>query len=815
MRDIPSLPNQFGAAPVLLTAPTATSHHPNGFAHVRSTVRKMADLATDEQDIYSVRNLATRITHGVPSKAPRAELQALYEWVRDHIRYRKDPVGTEWVQRPTRTVAERAGDCDDMATLLAALAGALGHRWRFRTVGPSPMAQAHVAVQAHDGNEWVELDPVLEPSPPTTQPRPGVAGRFGGAAVGADHLWDAGGRMLSGVATAKDRELWLFSAYYGGSGTSDGGPIAPGTPATPDPRYRSPDAPGFYQGKPKMLALPAGAVPDAAMSGLGGVYYDHPELGLGFLKKLGKIVRKVTKLPGVDIAAGLIPGGSTVLTAAKAVTGGGGKRKRRKKRKRRRAPRRAAAPRRRAAAPAAGGGAPANYVTRTDIRDMRADIMQLADLAKRSDIERLALLLGARAAKPKRKRKRKRKRRAAAAAKPRRVRRRRSKRLRARPALRRGLPKDARQLFDRQGKVFRVYGKKRRGRRSSARKLSGVGALRPTLSLSFGAVGAWDPSSALSLAARDAARAVNRFIARAGKPPAIRMAQVRAFQEAEPGLKADGLWGPNTQAAARYYLDGSGTAIPRHAPGFRGPVTWAPPSAPAPAAVVAQPQGPPPPLPAPPPAPALPPPPPPAPPVAVAPPPPPAPPPVVVAPPAPKLRPPQTIVIAPPPPAPPAPPGYVQLAVSSLNPGVPPVGWEPTPAQRKDADTIARDTLRRAGVPPASPDYPIALQRQTAVELERMRTQASPPAPVVLPSRSPGRPTQVAAFPGSPGGSSRGATTAPATAPAPTAARPAFDSHPGLPLPDPHGGERSADSSGSDAPLWLAVYLLWRRSRAA
>jgi len=817
---------------VLLSAPTETSHHAPGLPHVRSTVAKMAELASDAQDSYPIRNLATRITHGVPSKSPTAELRALYTWVRDQIRYRRDPLGTEYLQRPARTVAERAGDCDDLATLLAALAGSLGHRWRFRTVGSSPVAQAHVAAQAHDGSQWIELDPVLEPAPASVEPRPDDPGRFAGAAVGSDHLWDDGGRMvsaLSGPTDARDRELWLFSAYFGNlppGQTPDGGNIAPGTPATPDPRYRAPDAPGFYRGKPRLMALPAGAVPPAEVSGLGTVVYQHPDLGLGFLKKLGKLARKVTKLPGVSLAASVIPGGSAVLTGAKLVgeMAGGKKRKRRRKPKRKARGYGRARARARRAAPAAATGAPANYVTRSDLRDMRKDIMQLAELATKRDIDRLVRAMGGR---PKRKTKRKTKRKAAASRPPRRRRARRRSTQRARPRLRRGLPRDARQLLDRRAGLFRVYAKTRKGRRKSARKLSGLGMIRPTLSLSFGGVGVWDPSSPLSLSARDAARAVQRFLQRVGKPPAIRLAPVRAFQEAEPGLEADGLWGPNTQAAARWYLDGSGTAIPRYAPGFRGPVSWQPPQSPqtAPAPAVAP--GPPPPpvitAPAPSPA-ALPPPmpapmpaprpmPPPAP-VAVAPPPPPPPPPP------PALKPAPAIVVAPPPPPPPpapeypAPPGYVQLAVSTHNPGFPPVGWEPTEAQKKDADTIARDTLRRAGVKPSAPQYVPELQRMRVAELQRMRAQQPPPASTAaaqqVQSPRPGRPTQ-AAFPGS--SSARPGAIAPATTSTAAATQPAADSHPGLPAP-PEAPTAREPGRGSGA-MWLALYYLYTRRRAA
>lgn len=153
------------------------SQHPNGFRHTKSTIKKMCDLAREAQGTYEIRHLATEITRHVPSKSPRAELFALYAWVRDHIRYRYDPLELEWVQAPHITVSEGAGDCDDMTVLIAALSGSLGHPWRIRTVGKTRAAQAHVAPQCHDKTVWLDLDPVLEPTQPTTAPRTDLGDR--------------------------------------------------------------------------------------------------------------------------------------------------------------------------------------------------------------------------------------------------------------------------------------------------------------------------------------------------------------------------------------------------------------------------------------------------------------------------------------------------------------------------------------------------------------------------------------------------------------------------------------------------------------
>lgn len=149
------------------------TRHPDGLPHVDATVRKMADLAAEGAHDYSVRQLATRILEaaGVPSKDEIGEVAALYTWVCQNITYRKDPHGLELVQSPRRTLEERAGDCDDIGTLLGALLGSVGYPVRFCTCGAHPEAQEHVWPEAFVYGDWLAVDPVLLP--------PGLMGNVG------------------------------------------------------------------------------------------------------------------------------------------------------------------------------------------------------------------------------------------------------------------------------------------------------------------------------------------------------------------------------------------------------------------------------------------------------------------------------------------------------------------------------------------------------------------------------------------------------------------------------------------------------------
>jgi transglutaminase-like putative cysteine protease len=86
----------------------------------------------------------------------------LYEWVRDRVTFRRDPVEQERVQDTLRTAKLfRTGDCDDKTVCLAGLLGALGHRSRFVVIG-TPQQFSHVFLEVQTRGGWVALDPTPE-----------------------------------------------------------------------------------------------------------------------------------------------------------------------------------------------------------------------------------------------------------------------------------------------------------------------------------------------------------------------------------------------------------------------------------------------------------------------------------------------------------------------------------------------------------------------------------------------------------------------------------------------------------------------------
>lgn len=118
-----------------------------------------------------VRNLAVKLTsngfwngRGLKQKDFGGEAKRLNDYVRDEIRYVGDINGVEVVMTPETILEVGAGDCDDKATLLAALLLSIGHQPRFVAVSLDGREFCHVWVQDLIERRWVDLE--------TTEPLP-------------------------------------------------------------------------------------------------------------------------------------------------------------------------------------------------------------------------------------------------------------------------------------------------------------------------------------------------------------------------------------------------------------------------------------------------------------------------------------------------------------------------------------------------------------------------------------------------------------------------------------------------------------------
>lgn len=135
------------------------------FPTTPQTVAWLAHFARTGSKDMRVRRAAEQIVWGIPGKDYLSEMLAITRWVEHNVAYRKDVQDIETVQHPAVVLESRAGDCDDMSSLIASLLLSIGHRVAFVTVGFGKGDYSHVFCQALDqrSGTWIVLDPVAAP----------------------------------------------------------------------------------------------------------------------------------------------------------------------------------------------------------------------------------------------------------------------------------------------------------------------------------------------------------------------------------------------------------------------------------------------------------------------------------------------------------------------------------------------------------------------------------------------------------------------------------------------------------------------------
>lgn len=105
------------------------------------TIKLMEKIARQRSGDPTIRKFALNILsyYQVPSQDYAKEALAIGDYVKEKVRYVRDPDGIEYLQDPVDMIKQMAkgeaqGDCDDMSLLIATLLLAIGHRPYFRTV---------------------------------------------------------------------------------------------------------------------------------------------------------------------------------------------------------------------------------------------------------------------------------------------------------------------------------------------------------------------------------------------------------------------------------------------------------------------------------------------------------------------------------------------------------------------------------------------------------------------------------------------------------------------------------------------------------
>lgn len=134
---------------------------PGGPAAPYHTLRMMRAAIERARVDPAIIQAAHEIVFLTPERDDAAEARAIFEYVRDHVRYVRDVYGLETLTTPGKVLQRKTGDCDDQTALLCAMLESIGYCTRLVMGAFDSHDFDHVYAQVLIGNEWVNVDPII------------------------------------------------------------------------------------------------------------------------------------------------------------------------------------------------------------------------------------------------------------------------------------------------------------------------------------------------------------------------------------------------------------------------------------------------------------------------------------------------------------------------------------------------------------------------------------------------------------------------------------------------------------------------------
>jgi transglutaminase-like putative cysteine protease len=140
---------------------------PKGQYGTLASARLIANLIRQGARDFYVRQKAIQIFRatGAPAKDRFAEVCALFNWVRNNIRYTRDIFRVELLHTARRMLELQAGDCDDTTILLGAMLLSTGHPVRLALAGfrpNKPHSYSHIYPEVYVKGKWIALDATMD-----------------------------------------------------------------------------------------------------------------------------------------------------------------------------------------------------------------------------------------------------------------------------------------------------------------------------------------------------------------------------------------------------------------------------------------------------------------------------------------------------------------------------------------------------------------------------------------------------------------------------------------------------------------------------
>lgn len=141
-----------------------------GDTAIYNTIAKMKEIIQVSSRNPYIREWAKKIVANVQVNDKQNEARSIFNFVRDYVRYTKDPLGFEYLQTPPTLLEDirlyldgkgdrPVGDCDDMTMLSLSLLKSIGFAVAIKVVSFHDHKRfSHVYGLVQIGYDWVPFD---------------------------------------------------------------------------------------------------------------------------------------------------------------------------------------------------------------------------------------------------------------------------------------------------------------------------------------------------------------------------------------------------------------------------------------------------------------------------------------------------------------------------------------------------------------------------------------------------------------------------------------------------------------------------------
>ena len=110
-------------------------------------VNRMYRYYRNEKSNPIIKNLAYAIANGEQTK--EGKVTRIISWIKNNIRYQREPAKVDVIVPPTRLTNLKVGDCEDITLFLSTLSGILGVSSKWKVI-------------SQDGNTWTHIYPLVQ-----------------------------------------------------------------------------------------------------------------------------------------------------------------------------------------------------------------------------------------------------------------------------------------------------------------------------------------------------------------------------------------------------------------------------------------------------------------------------------------------------------------------------------------------------------------------------------------------------------------------------------------------------------------------------